>query len=275
MTPKRKTKIPRPGVARTDPTMGTKPSADEELRAAKSGKGTSTPATGAGGPVKTDRPADGATASGKRGSDGAKAPFDASVRRRPQRQGVEPRPDQKPPSQVPPGEGTAAGVGNPDPEASGYVRIRIRARDGQLRVVESSLVEGPLAQPTGFPMPNAYEVTLDGRLLHADSVPELGISRSFPNPKGPPEQHGHHFGVHDTAEFVVRVPAREITPDTVGRIQVQLHRLKDDVPATPSPQGAVGDQFRRAARPIAELVGLPASVLPQQIRERGAVTPSM
>jgi hypothetical protein len=275
MTTKRKIKIPRPGVARTDPTLASKRSAAEELRAAKAGEASSAHATGSGGPVKTDGAPDRSRARREPGSVGAKASFDASVRRRPERQGDEPRPDQKPPAQVPPGAGTAAGAGDPDPEASGYVRIRIRARDGQLRVVDSSLVEGPLAQPTGFPMPNAYEVSLDGRLLHADAVPELGVSRSFPNPGGPPVQQGHHFGVQDIVEFVVRVPAREITPDTVGRIQVQLHRVKDEVPAAGSPEGAVSDRFRRAVRPIAELVGLPASVLPQQIRERGAVTPSM
>lgn len=275
MTTKKKIKVPRPGVARTDPTLASKRPAAEELRAAKAGEALSTPATGSDGPAKTDEAPDHSEAPRKPGSMGAKTPFDASVRRRRERQGDAPRPDQEPPAQAPPGDRTAAGAGDSDPEVSGYVRIRIRARDGELRVVDSSLVEGPLAQPTGFPMPNAYEVSLDGRLLHADAVPELGVSRSFPNPEGPPEQQGHHFGVHDIVEFVVRVPAREVTPDTVGRIQVQLHRVKDEVPAAGAPEGAVSDRFRRAVRPIAELVGLPTSVLPQQIRERGAVTPSM
>ena len=275
MTTKRKVKIPRPGGARTDPTLASKPSAAEELRVAKAGETPSPPATGSGGPAKTDAAPERSTVGREPGPKGAKASFDASVRRRPEPQGDEPRPDQEPPAQAPPGGRTPAGARDLDPEASGYVRIRIRARDGQLRVVDSSLVEGPLAQPTGFPMPNAYEVSLDGRLLHADAVPELGVSRSFPNPGGPPDQHGHHFGTQDIVEFVVRVPAEEITPDTVDRIQVQLHRVKDEVPAAGSPEGAVSDRFRRAVRPVAELVGLPASVIPQQIRERGAVTPSM
>ena len=111
-----------------------------------------------------------------------------------------------------------------------YIRMRVRVRDGQLSVVDSHLVDGPLSQTTGFSGGHAYEVTLDDRLLHAGHLADLGEQRSFvnPSPKAPKEQKGHHLTERYSYEFMARVPAAEVTRETIGRIAVRLHRLKEE-----------------------------------------------
>lgn len=173
--------------------------------------------------------------------------------------------DQKP-------RGTRGGRSSPEREQ--YVRLRIRVSHGRLSVVDSHLVDGPLGQATGFPGGNAYEVTLGDRLLHAGALPDLGVQRSFPNPQGPPEQHGHYLTERSVYEFTARVPAAELTPDTIGEIAVRLHRVKEEAHVDRIGEAPLGEQFEREMRPIAELVGLPDSALPQAIEKRGGRTPN-
>jgi hypothetical protein len=156
-----------------------------------------------------------------------------------------------------------------------YIRMRVRVRGDRLSVVDSHLVDGPLGQAPGFSGANAYEVTLDDRLLHAGSLPDLGVQRSFVNPDGPPSQLGHHFTERPTYEFMARVPADEVTHDTIGRIAVRLHRVKEEARSKQLGTTPLAQQFAREVRPVAELVGLPVSVLPAAIEERGGRTPNI
>ena len=179
-------------------------------------------------------------------------------------------PDQQPP----------AGTGRPqrraaEPEAEQYVRLRVRVRGDRLSVTDSHLVDGPLAQTTAFPGTNAYEVTLDGRLLHAGALPDLGVQRSFPNPAGPDSQRGHHLAEREVYEFMARVPARELTAETIGRIRVILHKVKEEARAPRLGPEPLARQFERQMRPVAELVGLPDTALPAAIAARGGRTPSV
>jgi hypothetical protein len=154
-----------------------------------------------------------------------------------------------------------------------YIRLRIRVRNGRLSVVDSHLVEGPLGQVTGFPGSNAYEVTLGDELLHAGALPDLGVQRSFPNLKGPAEQRGHYFTERDVFEFYARLPAAAVTRKTLGEITVRLLRVKEEAQADRVGEVPLSTQFEREVRPVAELVGLPESALPQAIDRRGARTP--
>src|SRR5262249_62355133 len=95
-----------------------------------------------------------------------------------------------------------------------YVRLRLRLHSGRLTVVDSHLVDGPLAQARGFPGTNAYEVTLGDRLLHAGPLPDLGEQRSFANPEGPPEQHGHYITDHPAPHFTAPPSPTQPTPRT-------------------------------------------------------------
>lgn len=156
-----------------------------------------------------------------------------------------------------------------------YIRMRVRVRGDRLSVVDSHLVDGPLGQTQVFSAANVYEVTVDDRLLHAGSLPDLDVQRSFVNPVAGPEQQGHHFSNRSTYEFMARVPAHEVTPETIGRIAVRLHRAKDEARTDRLGSAPLTHQFAREIRQMAELVGLPASVLPEAIEERGGRTPSV
>jgi hypothetical protein len=170
------------------------------------------------------------------------------------------------PDQQPVGRGSAGRPGER------YVRLRMRVRGDRLSVVDSHLVDGPLGQPSSFHGTNAYEVTYQDRLLHAGTVPDLGMQRSFPNPKGPAEQRGHHFTPRDVFEFAARVPADEVTAETIGGIRVALHQVEEPTSAPRLTAAPLAVQFEGRMRPVAELVGLPESALPERIEARGGRT---
>jgi hypothetical protein len=156
-----------------------------------------------------------------------------------------------------------------------YIRLRIRVHNDRLSVIDSHLVDGPLGQTKGFSGANAYEVTLGDRLLHAGALPDLGVQRSFPNLAGPPEQRGHYFTERPIYEFTARLPAHEVSRETIGKIAVRLYRVKDEARTDRLGSAPLARQFERQVRQIGELVGLPASVLPQAIQKRGGRTPSV
>lgn len=217
------------------------------------------------GEKKTDK-----SPSARNQGTGASKPAQEPVRR--PRAGSRGSDDVPPGDQIPPKARRGA---KPRPAGEQYIRMRVRVRGDQLSVIDSHLVDGPLGQTAGFSGANAYEVSVDDRLLHAGSLPDLGFQRSFVNPNGPADQRGHHFTDRSTFEFMARVPAHEVTPETIGRIAVRLHRVKEEARTDRLGPAPMIEQFARQVRPIAELVGLPASVLPEAIEERGGRTPSL
>ncbi len=170
------------------------------------------------------------------------------------------------PDQQPVGGGPVGGAGER------YVRLRMRVRGDRLSVVDSHLVDGPLGQSTSFQGTNAYEVTYQDRLLHAGTIPDLGMQRSFPNPEGPADQRGHHLTPREVFEFSARVPAHEVTAETIGGIRVALHQVQEPTSAPRLAATPLADQFEGRMRPVAELVGLPESALPERIEARGGMT---
>jgi hypothetical protein len=176
-------------------------------------------------------------------------------------------PDGKHPPQRP-----RSGTGSERPVEQ-YVRLRVRVRGDQLTVLDSHLVDGPLAAPTTLHGAAVYEVTVGDRLVHAAAVPDLGLEqRSFPNLEGPPEQRGHHFTERATSEFSVRIPAEELTAETIGSVQVRLHRLVEPASGVQVGAQSLGAQLRDRVEPVAELTGLPESALPEEIESRGGRT---
>lgn len=177
--------------------------------------------------------------------------------------------------QVPPRRRRAAGSAGGGGAGEQYIRLRVRVSRDRLTVLDSHLVDGPLSQTPGFATANAYEVSIGDRLLHAGALPDLGMQRSFPNPDGPPEQQGHHVTERPVYEFTARVPAHEVTPETIASIAIRLHRVKEEARATRLGSEPLAAQFAREVRPVAELVGLPESALPEAIEARGGRTPSV
>ncbi len=176
-------------------------------------------------------------------------------------------PDGEHPAQRP-----RSGTGSGRP-AEQYVRLRVRVRGDQLTVLDSNLVDGPLSAPTTLHGAAVYEVTVGDRLVHTASVPDLGQQqRSFPNLEGPPDQRGHHFTERASGEFSVRIPAAELTAETIGAVQVRLHRLAGPVSGVRVGALPLHAQLRDGVEPVAELAGLPESVLPAAIEARGGRT---
>lgn len=202
-----------------------------------------------------------------RGRGKAKSEFVAEQVKRPRAPKRQPElPDMQPPRRR---RRTVEGAVNEQ-----YVRLRIRVRDGRLSVVDSSLVDGPLTQVNAFAGSNAYEVTLGDRLLHAGALPDLGVQRSFVDPADSEGRRTHHITDREVFEFYARVPAHELSPETIGEVAVRLHRVKGE-PRADNLRGARLDvQFEREMRPVAELRGLPEAVLPQEIERRGGRTPN-
>jgi hypothetical protein len=254
-------KAKRPSSIRTDDSKPSKPAVPPPSRGAARDTGAEIPTYR--GPSKTD---EAAAPSRARQARPVKAPFERT-RRPPSRRKKE----------IELGDQQAKrtrGGGRSSAQDEQYIRLRIRVHNGELTVIDSHLVAGPLGQVTGFPGGNAYEVTLGDRLLHAGALPDVGVQRSFANPSGPPDQRGHYITERSVYEFTARAPAAEVTPETIDQIAVRLHRVKEEAHADRLSAAPLGRQFERELRPIAELVGLPDSVLPEAIEKRGARTPN-
>jgi len=254
-------KAKRPSSIRTDDSRPSKPAVPPPDRAEAKEAGVEVPTYR--GPIKTDKPA--VPKQARRG-DAVKAPFDRKSIRRPRSSAKEIELGDQQPRRT-------RGNRPSGRRREEYIRLRIRVHNGDLTVIDSHLVDGPLGQVRGFPGTNAYEVTLGDRLLHAGALPDLGIQRSFSNPQGPPEQRGHYITTRNVYEFTARVPAADVTRDTIGQITVRLHRVKEEARAEALGEMPLGKQFERELRPIAELVGLPDSVLPDAIERRGGRAP--
>ena len=157
--------------------------------------------------------------------------------------------------------------------AEQYVRLRVRISGDSLTVLDSHLVDSPLGAPTTLVGGAAYEVTVGERLVHADAVPDLGLERrSFANPDGPPEQHGHNISQRPTSEFAVRIPAHEVTAETLGTIRLRLHRVLGQGSGVRLGAEPLAAQLHERVEATAELTGLPGSVLPEAIEARGGRT---
>ena len=210
---------------------------------------------------QSGRPAKGETRGVERTATPTKAAYEDGRRSEHQRDGHDGGTDQQ---RREPAEGS--------PE-EGYVRLRMRLRGDVLQVVDSHFVQGPLAQHSTFHGSHVYEVSLGNRLLHAGSLPDLGVQRSFVAPDGEASGLGHHVVEREVVEFMARVPAAEVTPQTLAGIRVTLHRVKEPVHVQRLGTEPLAEQLERQVRSVAQLVGLPESALPEAITARGGRTP--
>lgn len=172
----------------------------------------------------------------------------------------------QPPSREPPDQGRPRQA-----ERSGeqYLRLSVRVDDGQLSIVDTHVVDGPLAQTSALQGPFAYEVTDGRQLLHAGSIPDLGTVRGFAHPNGTLEQRRHHTYELSTYEFEARVPVALLRSAQLSNVTIALYRVKQ--PARPDAPHAVlsteslAVQREMHLREIGRVVGLPASLLPTEL----------
>jgi hypothetical protein len=218
------------------------------------------------GPTKGKRPPAAKSMRGKMVlKPSVKASTKQAARKAPVRKAAGKRGQQEPPDQQ-----RARTRGRP---AEQYVRLRVQVEDGELSIIDGRLVDGPLAQTTAFQGSHAYEVTDGDRLLHAGSIPDLGVVRSFAHPKGTLEQHRHHSYELSTYEFAARVPAEALKDAAASKIAVVLYRVKEREPAAAMPvptlaAAPLGTQRARELREVGRVVGLPASVLPSALSKK-------
>jgi hypothetical protein len=149
----------------------------------------------------------------------------------------------------------------------GYVRFRVRVEDGEMTVVDSHLVESTLVQQSAVHGNFVYEITEGEKRLHLDSIPDLGVFRSFANPDGPPEQRRHHIYELSTYEFDVRVPVKELASAALPRVAIALYRVKDARPPMTAGVMPLSAQYQRELREVARLEGIPIQVLPEVLRK--------
>jgi hypothetical protein len=153
-----------------------------------------------------------------------------------------------------------------------YVRLRIRVEDGDLRVVDSQVVQGSLEQTTFFGGPYAYEVNLDGVRLHAGALPDLGVMRAFVPPGKEGEHLGHNFQELTTYGFDVRVPSTDLTTAALRRLQVRLFRVKAQPDHEIDSVESLERHLEANMREVGEVTGVPRSALPVEFRPAASTT---
>lgn len=143
-------------------------------------------------------------------------------------------------------------------EPSGYVRIRLQVRDGDVKVLSAHSVEGPLVD-SKLQGALAYEVMLGSKRVAAGAAPDVGEKRSFPAPKGRGAQSGHYVTPLDSYEINVRVPKESVSLESLPRLEVALYRLKEELPIERPEELRdipLDEQFEKQVREIGRLKGL-------------------
>ena len=144
-----------------------------------------------------------------------------------------------------------------------YVRFRIQVKNGEMSIVDSQLVEGALLTPATVDGDYVYEVTLGEKRLHLDSIPDLGVRRSFTNITGIKDEEREHITRLSTYEFDIRIPEKELATDALPNISIALYRTKERTAKMTLGIKPLNVQFEGELREIARLKGIEAKVLPK------------
>jgi hypothetical protein len=165
--------------------------------------------------------------------------------------------------QIPPSRRRRSGRG----DDRGYIRFRVRVEDGATRIVDSHVVDSELVMPPTLHGEYAYEVSDGTRLLHADSIPDLGVARSFSKPDGLREQRGHHTYRESTYEFDARAPVNELTRGSLSNRAIILYRVKEPAPTRALTRAVpLGEQFERELREVTRVSNIPPDAVPPSLR---------
>ena len=154
------------------------------------------------------------------------------------------------------------------PAGKGYVRLRVHVgENGEASIVDSHFVAGDLVQPSALHGQFAYEVTEGQTRLHLDSIPDLGVFRSFVNPDGPLEERKHHIYELKTYDFDVRVPVDELAAAALSKVAIKLYRVKEAKTAMPAGNQPLDVQYHRELREMTRVEGIPVKALPRAVQK--------
>ena len=164
------------------------------------------------------------------------------------------------------GEQEPASVADSGAEGPGYLRLRLRVRDGAISVRSVSFVPGPLDRPRTVSAGLTYEAAVRGRRVAVGDVPDFAERRSFPDPAGRAGLQGHHLSEMPIHDFTVRIPADEIAEDELGQLTVDLIRWRGRGPGDHLPVDDLGKEPKAAVTVIAQLSGVEPSAVPAEVR---------
>lgn len=150
--------------------------------------------------------------------------------------------------------------------AEGYARLRVRFHNGALTVLSAKQVEGPLILPTTVGSGYVYEVTLGGGRVALEWLPDTGVSRAFTNIDRPEAHLGHEATELPSFEFTARIPLVALSPDTLPKMQIALHRVAAP-PEGPLTAEPLSKQLGPAVTEIARIPGLELAKLETPARE--------
>jgi hypothetical protein len=137
-----------------------------------------------------------------------------------------------------------------------YLRMRVRVENGAMSVVSMKDVEGPLTMRDSLPGGFAYEVSLDQKQIAVGTVPDIGVWRGLPDPKGAKGMEGHHITTQESVEFNVRVPREELSLAALPKTEIVLYQVKKDVSDQPIASRMFATAFSEELREVARLKGI-------------------
>jgi hypothetical protein len=159
-----------------------------------------------------------------------------------------------------------------DAVKEGYVRLRLEARDGEIRVVGVKHVDGALTQPQRVRSGLVYEVVRRGKRVAMGQIPDSGQKRSFPHPDPKPGQEGHAISELPEVRFTARIPASEFSASKVPQLDISLLRVKAAVRKDIIGTEPLRQQFPQELRDVATLHRIREADLPRSVaRELRAV----
>ncbi len=147
----------------------------------------------------------------------------------------------------------------------GYVRLRLEALDGVIRVVGIKHVDGALTQAKKVKSGLVYEVVRRGKRVAMGQIPDSGQKRSFPHPDPKPGQEGHAISELPEIRFTARIPASEFSTARVKQLDVSLMRVKEAVRKDIVSTVPLRQQFQHELRDVATMPRIKESDLPRPV----------
>lgn len=146
-----------------------------------------------------------------------------------------------------------------------YVVLRMHVQNGEMTVVGSKRVDGPLAEYAELVQSGlTYEATIDNTRLAIGSVADFGERRSYPRPG----EHEHHVSVLPSFQFNLKIPAARLAAKDLPKLKVSLFRFKELLPETAAlTVKPLSVQFEREARVVAELNGIYMADLKSDVKD--------
>jgi len=148
-----------------------------------------------------------------------------------------------------------------DQEGPGYIRLRMRVEDGDLRVKGAKFVPGPLATDEAVSAGLTYEAKIGRRRVAHGDVPDTVEWRSHPDPEGRAGLEGHHIVQQTSYDFTVRIPADQLPKKSLEDLQVTLYRWRGKGPGEHIAINELAKQPKAALDTLATLRGLPMADL--------------